>query len=138
MRKHIWTCILFLSVNKKDPLSAKMKPYSLRSKVTSSSLGAGVDNWSHNHRMEITDPLKASAGGVTPSSSSHNSVTSNTHVSVTANPWIRSLRMIATSYNVIVISPTGTSNVCVLGHHLSTRQMMSGQSIMMWPMRCIP
>ena len=47
-----------------DPISAKMKPRALRS--TSS---AGVDNWSHNHRMEIADPLRALAGGVTPSSS---------------------------------------------------------------------
>ena len=61
--------------NKKDPISAKMKPHALRSKVTSSASGVGVDNWSHNHQMEITDPLRASAGGMTSSSSLHNSVT---------------------------------------------------------------
>ena len=76
--------------------------------MTSSTSSAGVDNWSHNHHMEIVDPLRASAGGVTPSSTPHNSATSNTHVLVTAGLWIRSPRMIATSYNVIVISPTDT------------------------------
>ena len=106
-RKYKWTCTPFLSVNKKNSISAKMKPRALRSKVTSSTAGAGVNNWSHNHRMEIADPLRASTGGMTPSSSRHNSMTSNTHVPVT-NPWIRSLRMIITSYNVTVISSTGT------------------------------
>ena len=99
---------LFLSTNKKDPISAKMKPRALRSKVTSSVSGVRVDNQSHNHWMEIADPLRASAGGATPSSSPHNSATSNTHVSVTVSPSIRRLRMIATSCNVIVISPTST------------------------------
>ena len=107
-RKHIWTCTPFLSVNKKDPISAKMKPHSLCSKVTSSASVARVDNWSHNHRMEITAPLRASAGGMTLSSSRHNSTTLNSHVSVTTSPWIRSSRMIATSYNMIIISPMGT------------------------------
>ena len=87
---------------------AKMKPRTLRSKVTSSASGAGVDNWSHNHWMEIADPLITSVDEVTPSSSPHNSATSNTHVLVTAGPSIRRPRMIATSCNVIVISPTGT------------------------------
>ena len=94
--------------NKKDPIRAKMKPRTLRSKVTSSTLGAGVDNWSHNHRMEIEDPLRASTGGVTPSNSPQYSATSNTHVLVTTGLWIRSPRIIATSYNLIVISLTGT------------------------------
>ena len=49
----------FLSANKKDPISTKMKPLALRSKATSSASGAGVDNWSHNHRMKIADPLRA-------------------------------------------------------------------------------
>ena len=70
--------------------------------------GGEVDNWSHNHQMEITDPLRASAGGVTLNSSSHNSTTSNAHVPVTVGSSIRRPRMIATSCNVIVISPTGT------------------------------
>ena len=83
--------------------------------------------------MEIADPLRASTGGVTPSSSPHNSATSSTHVPVTAGPSIQRPMMIATSCNVIVISPTGTWNVCVSGRHLSTRQVISGQSMMMWP-----
>ena len=90
------------SANKKDLISAKMKPRALRSKVTSSTLGVRVDNRSLNHYMEIEDPLRASVGGVTLSSSPHNSATSNTHVSMTAGSWIRSPRMIATSCNVIV------------------------------------
>ena len=72
-----------------------------------------MDNWSHNHHIKIANPLRALAGGGTPSSSPHNSATSNTHVLVTAGPWIRSLRMIAISCNVIVISLTGTWNVCL-------------------------
>ena len=92
-----------------------MKPRVLLSKVTSSMSGSGVDNWSHNHRMEIEDPLRASVGGVTPSSSPHNSSTSNTHVSVIAGLWIRSLRMIATSCNVIVITPMGYMKCVCLG-----------------------
>ena len=63
--------------------------------------------------MEITDPLRALASGVTSSNSPHNSATSNTHVSVTAGSWIQSPRMIATSCNVIVIYPMGTWNVCL-------------------------
>ena len=106
-RKYKWTCTPFLSANKKNSISAKMKPRALRSKVTSSTLGVGVDYWSHNHRMEIADPLRVSTGGMTPSNSRHNSATSNTCVPMTASPWIRSLRMIVTSYNVIVISSTG-------------------------------
>ena len=98
----------FLSANKKDPISAKMKPCALRSKVTSSASGARVDNWSHNHRMEIADPLRALEGGVTLSSSPHNSATSNTHVSGTDGPWIQSPRMITTSCNMIVIFLMGT------------------------------
>ena len=50
----------------------------LSSKVTSSASGAGVDNWSRNHCIEIADPLRALVGKVTSSSSSHNSATSNT------------------------------------------------------------
>ena len=107
-RKHRWTCTHFLFANKKDPINTTMKPRALRSKVTSSMTGAEADNWSHSHRMEIADPLRASAGGMTPSSSRHNSATSNTHVPVTACPWIRSSRMITTSCNVIVVSPTCT------------------------------
>ena len=68
-RKHRCTCNPFLSANKKDPISFKMKPRALHSKVTSSTSGVRVDNWSHNHRMEIEDPLRASVGGVTLSSS---------------------------------------------------------------------
>ena len=68
-RKHKWTCTPFLSANKKDLISANIKPHTLCSKVTSSTLAAGVDNWSHNHCMVITDPLRASMGGMTPSSS---------------------------------------------------------------------
>ena len=98
----------FLSANKKDPISAKMNPCALRSNVTSSASGGGVDNWEHNHRKEIVAPLIASAGGMTPSNSSHNAATSNTQVPVTAGPWIRRPRMMATSCKVIVISPTGT------------------------------
>ena len=74
--------------NKKDPISAKMKPRALRSKITSSASGAGVDNWSHNYHMEIADPLRASVGGMTLNISRHNSATSNTHVPMTAGPWI--------------------------------------------------
>ena len=107
-RKHRWTCTHFLSANKKNPISTTMKPRALRSKVTSSVSGAEANNWSYNHRMEIADPFRASACRMTPSSSRHNSATSNTHVPVTAGPWIRSLRMIATSYNVVIISPMGT------------------------------
>ena len=106
--KHKCTCTPSLSANKKDPSSAKMKPHALCSKVTSSALSAGVDNWSHNHRMEIEDPLRASADGVTLSSSPHNSTTSNTHIQVTIGSSIWSPRMIVTSCNVIVISPTST------------------------------
>ena len=98
----------FLSANKKDPISAKMNPHVLRSNVTSSALGGGVDNWEHNQSKEIVAPLIESAGGMTPSNSSHNAATSNTHVPVTAEPWIRRPRMMATSCKVIVISPTGT------------------------------
>ena len=107
-KKHKWTCTLFLYVNKKNSISVKMKPRTLCFKVTSSASSAGVDNWSHNHCMEIADPLRASASGMTPSSFRHNSATSNTHVLVTSGPWIQSPRMIATSYNVIAIPPTGT------------------------------
>ena len=74
--------------NKKDLVSTKMKSRALRSKVTSSVLGAGMDNRSHNHHMEIEDPLRALVGGVTLSSTSDNFTTSNTHVPVTAGPWI--------------------------------------------------
>ena len=98
----------FLSANKKDPISAKMNPRALRSNVTSSASGGGVDNWEHNHRKEIVAPLIASAGGMTASNSLHNAATSNTQVQVTARPWIRRPRMMATSCKVIVISPTGT------------------------------
>ena len=63
-RKHRWTCTPFLSTNKKDPISAKMKPRALRSKVTSSALGARVENWLYNHRKEITNPLRGSVGGI--------------------------------------------------------------------------
>ena len=98
----------FLYANKKDPINAKMNPRALRSNVTSSALGGGVDNWEHNHRKEIVTPLIASAGGMTPRNSSHNASTSNTQVPVTAGPWIRRPRRMATSYKVIVISPTGT------------------------------
>ena len=59
-RKHRWTCTPLLSTNKKDPINAKIKPRALCSKMTSSALGAGLDNWSHNHRMEIASPLRAS------------------------------------------------------------------------------
>ena len=72
-RKHRWTCTPFLSANKKDPISAMMKPRALRFKVTSFASSAGVDNWSHNHCLEIAAPLRALAGGMTPSSSQHNS-----------------------------------------------------------------
>ena len=68
----------FLSTKKKDQISAKMNPRALRSNVTSSASGVGVDNWEHNHSKEIVPPLKASAGGMTPSNSSHNAATSNT------------------------------------------------------------
>ena len=85
-RKHKWTCTPFLFANKKDPINTTMKPRTLRSKVTSSALGVGMDNRSHNHCMEITDPLRASAGGMTSSNSRHNSATLNTHVSVTTGP----------------------------------------------------
>ena len=88
--------------------------------------------------MEIVNPLRASAGGVTPSSSPHNSATSSIHVPVTAGPSIGRPRMIETSCNVIVISSTQTWNVCVSGRHLLTRQVISGQSMMMWPKRYIP
>ena len=63
--------------------------------------------------MEIAAPLRASVGGMTPSSSGHNSVTSNTHVLVTASPWTQSLRMTATSCNMIAISSMSTRNVCL-------------------------
>ena len=43
-RKHKWTCTPFLSANKKDPISAKMKPRALCSKVTLYASGVGVDN----------------------------------------------------------------------------------------------
>ena len=59
----------FLSANKKDLISAKMNPRALRTNVTSSASGGGVDNCEHNHRKEIVAPLIASAGGVTPSNS---------------------------------------------------------------------
>ena len=98
----------FLFANKKDPISAKMNPRALHSNVTSSASGGGVDNWEHKHRKEIVVPLIASAGGMTPSNSSHNATISNTQVPVTAVPWIRRPRMMATSCKVIVISPTGT------------------------------
>ena len=98
----------FLSANKKDLISAKMNPRALRSNVTSSASGGRVDNWEHNHLKEIVAPLIASAGGMTPSNSSHNAATSNTQVPVTAGPWIRRPRRMATSCKVIVISPTGT------------------------------
>ena len=102
------TFTLFLSANKKDPISAKMNPRAQCSNMTSSASGGGVDNWKHNHRKEIVAPLIASTGGMTPSSSSHNAVTSNTQVPVTARPWIRRPRRMATSCEVIVISLTGT------------------------------
>ena len=102
------TCTPFLSANKNYPISAKMNPRAQRSNVTSSASGGGVDNWKHNHRKEIVAPLIASAGGMTPRNSAHNATTSNTHVSVTAGPWIRRPRRMATSCKVIVISPTGT------------------------------
>ena len=98
----------FLFANKKDLISAKMNPRALRFNVTSSASGGGVDNWEHNHRKEIMAPLIASAGGMTPRNSSHNAATLNTQVPVTAGPWIRRPRMMATSCKVIVISPTGT------------------------------
>ena len=98
----------FLFANKKDPISAKMNPHALRSNVTSSASGGGVDNWEHNHSKEIVAPLIASAGGVTPSNSWHNAATSNTQVPVTVGSWIRRPRIMATSYKVIVISSTGT------------------------------
>ena len=104
-RKHKWTCTPFLSTNKKGPIIAKMKPRALRSKVTTSASGS---NWSHDHHIEIVDPLRASAGGMTLSSSQHNSVTSNMHVPVIVGLWIWIPRMIETSYNVTVISPRGT------------------------------
>ena len=88
--------------------------------------------------MEMVNLLRASADGVTPSISPHNSATSSIHVPVTAGPSIRRPRMIATSRSVIVISPTETWNVWVSGRHLSTRQVISGQSMMMWPNRYIP
>ena len=98
----------FLSANRKDPISAKMNPRALLSNVTSSASGGGVDNWEHNHRKKIVAPLIASTGEVTPSNSWRNTATLNTQVPVTAGPWIRRPRMMATSYKVIVISPTGT------------------------------
>ena len=98
----------FLSANKKDSISAKMNPCALRSNVASSASGGVVDNWEHNHHKEIVAPLIASTGGMTPSNSSHNAITSNTQVPMTVGPWIRRARMMATSYKVIVISPTGT------------------------------
>ena len=76
----------FLSANKKDPISAKMNPRALCSNVTSSASGGEVDNWENNHCKEIVAPLIASAGGMTPSNSSHNAATSNTQVPVTAGP----------------------------------------------------
>ena len=98
----------FLSANKKDPINAKMNPRALRSNVILSASGGRVDNWEHNHRKELVAPLIASTGGVTPSNSWHNAATSKTQVPVTAGPWIRRPRMMATSCKVIVISPTGT------------------------------
>ena len=118
--------------------NAKMNPRAQRSNVTSSASGGGVDNWKHNHRKEIVAPLIASAGGMTPSNSAHNAATSNTHVLVIAGPWIRRPRRMATSCKVIVISPTGTWNVCVSGRDLSMSEVISGQSIAMWPKRYIP
>ena len=91
----------FLSANKKDPINAKMNPRAQRPNVTSSALGGRVDNWKHNHRKEIVAPLIASTGRMTPSNSSHNAATSNTQVPVTAGPWIRRPRRIATSCKVI-------------------------------------
>ena len=102
------TCAPFLSANKKDPISAKMNLHAQRSNVASSASGGGVANWKHNHRKEIVAPLIASAGGMTPSNSAHNAATLNTHVSVTAGPWLRRPRRMATSCQVIVSSPTGT------------------------------
>ena len=128
----------FLSANKKDPISAKMNPRAQRSNVASSASGGGVDNCKHNHRKEIVTPLIASAGGMTPSNSAHNAATSNPHVPVTVGPCIRSPRRMATSCKVIVISPTGTWNVCVSGRHLLTSEVISGQSIAMWPKQNIP
>ena len=98
----------FLFANKKDPISFKMNPRALRSNVTLSASGGGVDNWEHNHRKEIVAPLIASVGGMTQSNSSHNAATSNTQMLVTVGPWIRRPRRMATSCKVIVISPTGT------------------------------
>ena len=132
------TITSLLSVNKKDPISAKMNPRSQRSNVTSSASGGGVDNCKHNHRKEIVAPLIASVGGMTPSNSAHNAATSNTHVPVTAGPWIRRPRGMAMSCKVIVISSTGTWNVCVSGRYLSTSEVISGQSIAMWPKQYIP
>ena len=83
-------------------------------------------------------PLIAFMGGMTSRNSSHNAATLNTQVPVTAGPWIRRPRMMATSCKVIVISPTGTLNVCVSGRHISTREVISGQSIVMWHKRYIP
>ena len=82
------TCTPFLSANKKDPISAKMNPRTQRSNVTSYASGGGVDNCKHNHCKEILASLIASSGGMTPSNSTHNAATSNTHVPVTAGPWI--------------------------------------------------
>ena len=59
----------FLSANKKDPIRSKMNSHALRSNVTSSASGDGVDNWEHNHCKEIVAPLIASTGGVTLSNS---------------------------------------------------------------------
>ena len=67
-----------------------------------------MDNWEHNHLKEIVAPLIASAGGMALSNSSYNAATSNTQVPVTAGPWIRRPRSMATSCKVIVISPTDT------------------------------
>ena len=53
-----------LLVHKQDgSIGAKMQPRALRSKATSSASGGGVDNWSHNHRMEIENPLRSLSGG---------------------------------------------------------------------------
>ena len=65
--------------------------------------------------------LIAFMGGMTSRNSSHNAATLNTQVPMTVGPWIRRPRMMATSCKVIVISPTGTLNVCFGPPYLDER-----------------
>ena len=127
-RWHNCTCVPILFANNAPPNSVSMKTRAWRCKITSSAPAGEYENYLHNHCADIPKPLIWDGGRITSKSSKHSSDQSMWHVPVIGGLWIRSPRIMTTSYEVMVIFPIGRWNICVLDRHCSTRLMINSQS----------